>query len=266
MNHQTELPPQNPEQEGGQEILSLSAIRAEIAEISSSLPEPDTDRTRALKRIDSLVVMAAGLDQLCDKVANRRGFDIRLEEEIYRAERTKSPLVLLTLDLDNFKPVNDALGHKAGDRVLQEVAAKLRAGVKKTDMIARLGGDEFGILLPETSMIYGLVVAVRILQGIPELTPLSPPNKPLLPLTASIGIAQLVPGEDAETFFNRADKDGLMTAKKSGKNMIGLVTSGGQNFSINDLRSQISEDTRIDPKHKTHLIQTIMENTLLITK
>lgn len=266
MNLQTELTTPNPE-EGAQEILSLSEIRTRVAEMSSSLQEPGVDRGRVLKEIDSLVVMAAGLDQLCDKVANKRLFNTRLEDEIYRASRTGSSLVIVVLDLDNFKLVNDTLGHEAGNRILQGVATKLKEKVKKTDTVARLGGDEFGLLLPETLMVYGLIVAVRVLREIPNLTLPSLPGKPpLSPLTASIGMAQLVPGENAETFFDRADKDGLLAAKKDGKDLIALVTSGGQNFSISGLQSQVLRDPQINPDHKTDLIQHIMEKTLLIPK
>lgn len=264
---QTELPTATPAEEETLEILPLSEIRTKVAELSSSLQEPGVNQAQVLEKIDALVMMAAGLDQLCDKVANRRGLERRLEEEVYRASRTGSPLVLLILDLDNFKPVNDILGHKAGDKVLQNVGAKLKAGVKRTDMVARMGGDEFGILLPETSIVHGLVVAVRILLSIPELTPPSPSGRPPLPkLAASIGIAQLVPGEEAETFFVRADRDGLLAAKEGGKNAIGLVVSGDQNFSISGLQSQILKDNNINPEHKKDLIHHIMENTLLISK
>jgi diguanylate cyclase (GGDEF)-like protein/PAS domain S-box-containing protein len=83
-------------------------------------------------------------------LANRRAFYAAGETEVRRARRYQRPLALAYLDLDNFKAVNDGLGHEVGDALLVTVAALVRGNVRSTDMVARLGGDEFAVLLPET--------------------------------------------------------------------------------------------------------------------
>ena len=96
-------------------------------------------RERALARTDALT-----------GVSNSRAFHAAAELELARSHRYGHPFALLYLDLDDFKRVNDELGHAAGDRLLSLVAASLRASVRRTDLVARLGGDEFALLLPET--------------------------------------------------------------------------------------------------------------------
>ena len=85
-------------------------------------------------------------------VANSRVFLELLKREIARARRYKRPLTLAYLDLDNFKSVNDILGHAMGDKVLQTVVSTVNANIRVTDVVGRLGGDEFVLLLPETDM------------------------------------------------------------------------------------------------------------------
>jgi diguanylate cyclase (GGDEF)-like protein len=84
-------------------------------------------------------------------VANRRSFHTSLDAELKRAERTRTPLTLVLIDLDGFKEINDTHGHPFGDGVLQTIAEKVRASLRATDVIARVGGDEFAILLPATT-------------------------------------------------------------------------------------------------------------------
>jgi|GEM_PF-2785868 diguanylate cyclase (GGDEF)-like protein len=240
----------NPEYESGPiEILSLDEIKAEAATIVTSLQQPGADTKMFAKRLDILFSMASGLDPLCDKVANKRLFNQRLEEEVYRAQRTNEPLSAIILDLDNFREINNTHGHLEGDKYLRKVAQLLREGVKKSDTVARTGGDEFAILLPNTSLVRAIVVTSRILQQ---------------DLPASIGIAQLAPNERAEAFLERADKTGLYTAKRQGKGIIGLVLNKEQNFSISGLHSHILNDPSIEPDNKTNLIEYTLNNTILI--
>ncbi|MFP3758040.1 GGDEF domain-containing protein, partial [Cupriavidus sp. SIMBA_020] len=81
--------------------------------------------------------------------SNRRQFIAQVEREIQRAERDGTPFCLLALDLDNFKTVNDTLGHNAGDEVLKMVAERIVANVRANDTVARMGGDEFALVLEE---------------------------------------------------------------------------------------------------------------------
>ena len=100
---------------------------------------------------------------------NRRAFDLRLKEEFERAARYQYPLTLLVLDLKNFKPINDRLGHALGDEALIAVARALSKTQRAGDMVFRWGGDEFAVLLPQTPKEGAGVVAARILEAISRI-------------------------------------------------------------------------------------------------
>lgn len=121
---------------------------------------------------------------------NRRYFDTKLEEEIKRCARYKRPLSLLMIDINGFKEINDTMGHRQGDVVLQEVGQVLRRSTREVDIVARYGGDEFTIILPETSRENALVKAGSLSRIIAEqeFTNIYDPHKKIR-LTASIGVA-----------------------------------------------------------------------------
>ncbi len=100
------------------------------------------------KRAEARLADLALRDALTD-LPNRRAFDGLLAGALARARRHRTRLAVLFLDLDGFKAINDRLGHAAGDRVLREVAARLRAGVRERDLVARIGGDEFLVVVEE---------------------------------------------------------------------------------------------------------------------
>lgn len=117
---------------------------------------------------------AAWLQQLIDALVdlssrdaltglnNRRSFELALAREIDRVARSGEPVLLLTLDIDHFKRVNDTYGHAAGDLVIRAVARALADTVRPMDLVARVGGEEFSILLPNCPAAFGLQVAERI--------------------------------------------------------------------------------------------------------
>ena len=86
---------------------------------------------------------------------NHRAFQLRVENEVRRAQRYGRPLALVLLDLDHFKTINDAYGHQAGDSALMQAADILGAGARAGDILGRIGGDEFALLLPETTVRRG---------------------------------------------------------------------------------------------------------------
>ena len=95
-------------------------------------------------------------------LANRRSFDDELALEWRRAERIDDSLALVLIDLDNFKSINDRLGHQAGDAVLRRVAAILDSGARQVDLAARYGGEEFAMLAPETDLVGATKLADRL--------------------------------------------------------------------------------------------------------
>jgi len=148
-------------------------------------------------------------------IGNRRAIDERLGEEIDRANRYGHPLSLLMIDIDDFKLVNDRLGHAAGDQTLQAVSSTIERSIRTIDIAARYGGDEFVVILPETHLDGAAIVAERIRVATTE-------NESPLPVTVSVGAAELlVPESSPAPLLDRADT-ALYRAKRSGKNRVEL--------------------------------------------
>tara|TARA_R110002095_G_scaffold87395_2_gene76295 strand:- start:3492 stop:5246 length:1755 start_codon:yes stop_codon:yes gene_type:complete len=148
-------------------------------------------------------------------IANRAAYDERIAVEVARHDRHERELSLAVIDIDKFKTVNDNLGHKAGDKVLKNVAEICASNVRTSDFLARYGGEEFVLVLPETSLDQAYVVAEK-LRGEIEGKGFYY-NKRRVPITVSIGIARFADGESADTVFQRADR-ALYVAKHGGRN------------------------------------------------
>jgi diguanylate cyclase len=156
----------------------------------------------------------ARLDPLTG-LANRAAFEERLAEAVERNRRFGTQVSLLLWDLDRFKAINDTCGHRAGDRVLREVARCLKTRLRTTDFVARIGGEEFVALLVGTPGEQALRVAEDLRKGVEALR-LHFHGTPV-PVTASCGIAELVDGDSPISVFDRADA-ALYRAKGAGRN------------------------------------------------
>jgi len=161
---------------------------------------------------------------------NRRYLQVRLNEELARARRDGSHLVCLMLDVDHFKRVNDTWGHAAGDAVLQELAQRIDAQVRASDVAARYGGEEFVILLPSTDTASAVCIAERIRKAV-SAAPYALPGNESETITASIGIAGVTPDPGAEdlktigdALIARADV-ALYRAKSDGRNRVAVDQS-----------------------------------------
>jgi len=184
--------------------------------------------------IDAL--RSSGKDDLADAVAalwtdaqldhvtglhNRASFEKHLEYERSRALRYDRSLSLLVLDVDDFKGMNDRLGHLAGDDVLRCVASTLQRSSRATDRVARIGGDEFALLLPETSEQEALWTAERMRGYLSTLDVVA--RGATARASVSVGVATLRGAETASALFHRADL-ALLAAKRgrsSPKSMTG---------------------------------------------
>jgi diguanylate cyclase (GGDEF)-like protein len=152
----------------------------------------------------------ADLDALTG-LHNRRFFHETLAREVSRAHRYGRKLALVVFDLDDFKAINDRIGHLAGDSVLAEVAERVRSVVRSADIACRVGGDEFGIILPESTLADAEQLSRRMQQAVA-----SRPIGNIGKLGLSAGAADLHTEDDGATFFKRAD-DALYQAKEGGK-------------------------------------------------
>ncbi len=147
---------------------------------------------------------------------NRRYFDLRLREEIARAERYSHPLCLMLLDVDRFKEVNDSHGHDVGDLVLKELCRLIQAQSRAATTLCRYGGDEFAILLPETAWTGALVYGDRIRTCVNRA-----PFPHGQPVTISVGLGTFPEdATSADDLFKAADTS-LYAAKAGGRNRVG---------------------------------------------
>ncbi len=176
---------------------------------------------------ENILKLNAELEQLAlvdylTGLNNRRSFMQRGLEELRRARRYKQPLSLLILDIDQFKNVNDAYGHEAGDLVLQQVALSMKDELREVDIIGRLGGDEFAVLLPNTPLDEAGIAARRLLQAIVNLSIRIPITERNCDISVSIGMAAL---EDQMIFIDdliRKADAAMYRAKNSGGNQVCL--------------------------------------------
>ena len=170
--------------------------------------------------IDALVELSSR-DALTG-LANRRAFEMALAREADRVARSGEPALLLVLDIDHFKRVNDTYGHAAGDEVIRAVALALLDSVRPMDLVARVGGEEFAIILPNCGSAFGQTVAERVRRRI-ESTPVQVSATLQVPVTASVGGAfapqwvRCTPG----LWLERADQQ-LYRAKAQGRNLVQL--------------------------------------------
>jgi diguanylate cyclase (GGDEF)-like protein len=159
----------------------------------------------------------ADLDALTG-LHNRRYFHETLAREVSRAQRYDRSLALIVFDLDDFKAINDRIGHLAGDAVLADAAERVRDSVRSADIACRVGGDEFAVILPESTLLDADQLYRRIQQSV-SARPIGQEGR----LVLSAGVTDLRPEDDGVSFFQRAD-EALYRAKETGKAR--MVTAG----------------------------------------
>jgi diguanylate cyclase (GGDEF)-like protein len=149
---------------------------------------------------------------------NNRFFRMQLETEMSRTRRTGLPCCLLMIDLDNFKKINDTLGHLEGDRFLTQVARTFSQYIRATDIVCRYGGDEFVAILPSTRLFVAIRIANRFKNAVPEI-----PGATGCNVSASIGIAEFTVSSpwDSDEFIQAADT-AMYDAKSKGRNQVSI--------------------------------------------
>lgn len=173
----------------------------------------------ALSNLRLLVTMKqqANVDELTE-LYNRRFLEDYARKLIAMAARRTMPVGLIMLDLDHFKDYNDTFGHEVGDRVLRQFSKTVTQAMRETNLAARYGGEEFVVLLPDTDAQAAMRVAERIRQAVEKMKVASATDKPLPPMTVSLGIA-IYPehGKTLDELLHASDK-ALYESKRAGRN------------------------------------------------
>ncbi|MDR0577642.1 MAG: GGDEF domain-containing protein [Candidatus Accumulibacter sp.] len=189
----------------------LRATKQRVAEAERRIGElqAELDRTSQLVRHDQLT-----------GAFNRRGLDEIYEKEVARARRRQRPLCIALLDIDNFKKLNDSLGHDVGDAALIHLVAVIRETLRPQDTLARYGGEEFIITLPETPLEDAVGALVRVQRELTKRYFLN--NNEKLLITFSAGVTEVRADDTQASAVKRAD-EATYTAKTSGKNRVVAV-------------------------------------------
>jgi diguanylate cyclase len=227
--------------ERAEDVSALSGLVMEVMQDTRSV-QADLSRSReelleSRQRVDEYQQQVQKLegemallsdrlheDQLT-QLLNRRGLARAFESEMARADRHGRPLCLAVLDVDDFKHLNDRLGHQAGDLALVHLARIVRRSIRPTDVISRYGGEEFVILLPETPLDAAVKVMARVQR---ELTKrIFMHNRERVLITFSAGVAERAFGESQDELIARADS-ALYHAKQAGKNRVSAAEAAGK--------------------------------------
>lgn len=186
----------------------LQTMRAQVTSTQAQIAKlhQELDRVSTQARHDPLT-----------GALNRKGLEEALEREISTVRRKETPLSVALLDIDNFKTLNDSLGHAMGDSALTHLAQVARECMRPQDTLARYGGEEFVILLPDTAMEKGIEAMTRLQRELTKKFFMAGTEKVLI--TFSAGVAQVAPAEPGMEAIRRADQ-AMYLAKRSGKNRV----------------------------------------------
>lgn len=197
--------------------ISEATIFAEAHRLATRLAMSEQADRQRLMEDQAQLLHRASSDALTG-LANRAKFDLFLEETVAAARRGRRRFALILFDLDDFKSINDTLGHPAGDRALREVSRVVREHLREGDLFARLGGDEFAIVAAEADRAQACRIAQRINIGVASLRIEAAGHS--MPVTVSVGIATYPrPGDvtDAVGLLEAADRE-LYRSKRGGRN------------------------------------------------
>ena len=189
----------------------------------------DRDNIALIELFSQLVGASIGNIKLFEKIqrqattdgltgfANHKKFYEVLERELWRSRRYGGQISLLMVDVDNLKKINDAYGHRAGDKVIREISRKIKECIRQIDTAARYGGDEFAVILPNTSLADATVVAERMVNVVAN-SPINWKREQII-LSVSVGLGQYDAAASPEDITSRSDQ-ALYTAKQAGKNTV----------------------------------------------
>ena len=218
---------------GTDDIIRLQSILADLLE-DTKVVQLDMQRSRdellrskqeAEQAEQRIIELERQLEAASEKVRedhltgalNRRGLETAFVAEIARADREQRPLCVGVLDIDNFKQLNDRLGHQAGDGALVHLVQVVKDTLRPTDVIARYGGEEFVVLLINTRLDEAVTVMARLQRELTKRFFLHNNDKILI--TFSAGVTEFGPADNQDSVISRAD-EAMYQAKKTGKNKV----------------------------------------------
>ncbi len=193
--------------------LELARVRAELARANAELAQKNDELRNALEREREM----ARIDWLTG-VFNRSHLFTLATQEFFVAQRYDQPLSICMFDIDHFKQINDRYGHLIGDQVLRVVAQTARHQIRAADSLGRFGGEEFIILLPNTRVTAGVMLAERLRAALAELRVSTAKGE--ISVTISAGVAERLPADETiDRVIDRADQ-ALYAAKQQGRNCV----------------------------------------------
>ena len=198
----------------------------------------DSEQIALIELFSQLVGASIGNIKLFEKVqrqattdgltglVNHKTFYDTLEKELWRSRRYGGQIILLMVDIDNLKKVNDQYGHRAGDKVIREIGRRIKECIRQIDTAARYGGDEFAVILINTTLMGAKVVAQRMVEMVSSSMVTC--QKENIPLSISVGLAEYNGGSTPEDITSRSDQ-ALYEAKKAGKNNVKIFNPPNYN-------------------------------------
>ena len=199
----------------GKILSELSDIKKQNEDLKGKLEEANAQIKKLTSELEETKKEAS--TDFLTQVANRASFDRAIADLVNDFYKRNYPFVLLMIDIDHFKKINDTYGHQAGDFVLRELARLLKSQLRARDIIARYGGEEFAILLPGVTFSQAIRVAERLRRTVEKH--LFKYGDREIPVTVSIGVAPMREGLDETSLVEKADK-ALYLAKRSGRNQV----------------------------------------------
>ena len=228
--------------------LQLGRALALLAQAAQPEPTGTPGSPAYLQALIDQLVELSSRDALTG-LANRRTFELALAREVDRVARSGEPALLLMVDIDHFKQVNDRHGHAAGDEVIRRVARALNQSVRPMDLAARIGGEEFAVLLPNCPPAFGPQVAARVRRQVAQSqVPLAAEQRNIS-VTVSVGGAfapQWVRSTPA-IWMQRADQQ-LYRAKADGRDRVCFEPSASPEVSAQERAMLLARPNRQDPE------------------
>lgn len=211
--------------EAEQVRVIVSLLIAENERLRLASADDQRKIEASAREIEALQASLRGAEEATLKdpltgIGNRRLFDTAMQKAVDNSNANRTPLSLIMCDIDHFKRVNDMFGHHVGDEIIKALAGVIEASVRETDSVARYGGEEFAIILPGTKQQGATDTAerIRLKFGAKQFS-IRDTKQKIGQVTASFGVAEHRPGDDVQTFVQRADAM-LYEAKARGRDRV----------------------------------------------